>query len=45
MLVINEAALTDRGNYTCEVTNEVIRLLPEKYQIVLTTTYLRVKGE
>lgn len=42
ILVINDAALSDRGNFTCEVTNDVIRWTDRSPVVV--TTYLRVKG-
>lgn len=47
ILVINDAVLSDRGNYSCEVTNEVVKMMMDvnmKYQPVTVTTYLRVKG-
>lgn len=45
ILIINEAMLSDRGNYSCNVTNEVVKLMSDKYDAVTATTYLRVKGE
>lgn len=44
ILVINEVSLSDRGNFSCEVSNEATQKL-DKYEPIMSTTYVRVKGK